>query len=193
MTLIVPANGEEVLNVTAKFFAVISATAGFDIEFDHNGRQSLEQGDHLGGEKYKRIRFFETSGSTNTIKFYAGDSDFIPPTNVKNTVNAVITAQDATPAQFLVNGDIVDGRIPFVAASRKFRWAMVLGKKDLAGTNNASSVFVGISNANGEQPLEIIPGQAYAFPVPAGEQWDFLNFFFIVASDGDGVVVIYTP
>jgi len=64
------------VSIPGKFFAVLSATAPFLVEFDRGGRQLVTQGSKLSFQNFKRIVFTENSGVLNTIVFFVGDQQY---------------------------------------------------------------------------------------------------------------------
>lgn len=116
-------------------------------------------------------------------------------------VNAVASNLDyaipVVPHQFLRNADIADG--PLVLGNTNvsgggeyFRSATILGRKSLAGTANTGTVLLGLSNAANQQPYPLTAGASITIEAPLGSKFRFDAWYFKVASDGDGVVVIWS-
>ncbi len=94
---------------------------------------------------------------------------------------AVATATLATPTAW-----------PSSGSDQYFRKAIVIGAKDLAGTGNTSAVKIGTSIAASSQPLSIATGTNFTIEAPTGSKYRFDQWFFVTATTGDGIVVIYS-
>jgi hypothetical protein len=95
------------------------------------------------------------------------------------------------PQQFLVVGLTSDGVFPLIGVQKEFRYALVLGVKDLAGTANTGNVHLGLTNNSNEQPITIAPNDTYVLPMPPGAKGDFRDWYAVLDSDGDSLVIIY--
>ncbi len=99
----------------------------------------------------------------------------------------------ATPQQFLVTQADHTAAPKALASTRTyFRRATILACKALDGTNNTGDVQLGPSASASEQPFLLAPGDQVSLEAPTGAKWDFEDWYFTVASDGDGLVVIYS-
>lgn len=116
-------------------------------------------------------------------------------------VNAIASNLDyavpVTPRQFLRNADIVDGPTVLgnnnvTGAGEYFRSATILGRKSLDGTANTGSVKLGLSALASKQPYVLTSGASITIEAPLGSKFRFDGWYFVVASDGDGVVVIWS-
>ena len=121
----------------------------------------------------------------------------VATTSVSNAVNtaSVITniltsCTEAVPAQFLKTGN-VGGPQALAGAPSYFRWALVMGFKDLAGTPNAANVKLGYAAAANQQPITIAPGDIFALPIPDGCKVNFQNLYLAITNAGDGLVVLF--
>jgi len=181
--------------VKGRVFAVLSSTAPFDVELEREGTRTMASGRKIVTAGFKRIKIIETSGSANTITFYAGsdDIDLGVAVNDDGLTNAVIVPEAATPALFVKTNNNPGTPVSLTAATAKFQKATILGKKALAGTNNANPVKIGPSASAGQQPYVIEPGGEIVLEAPFGKKWDFINWYLDPQTAGDGVVVIYTP
>lgn len=86
-TITIAAGGQHVERVKGHVFAVIAATAAFDIDANRSGRETVRANSKIVFDPFTRLLFDNTSGAENTIIFYAGDDDrFEPPRNNDATI-----------------------------------------------------------------------------------------------------------
>jgi hypothetical protein len=93
--------------------------------------------------------------------------------------------------QVLRTALISDGRVAMSATNLWVQRVTVLGKKTLSGTVNAGSINLGPSSAASEQPYVVVSNDVITIEAAAGVEFNLADWYFIVASDGDGIVVIY--
>ena len=73
-----------------------------------------------------------------------------------------------------------------------FRHAMFTGHNDEARTANTGNVWLGVTSGNSTQPIRIVPNQTITLEAPLGLMFDLSSWYLDVATNGDGVVVIYS-
>jgi len=74
--IILPSRGQRNVVLAGKCFSVISADALFEVELDNTGRRMVGPGTKITGSKFRVIKFFETAGASNQIRFDAGDEEY---------------------------------------------------------------------------------------------------------------------
>jgi len=84
------------------------------------------------------------------------------------------------------------GPTAFSSVVLNCRRAKVLGKKAIAGTANAGAIKIGLSATAANQPISLAPDAELELEAAPGGRLDLSNWYFTVASSGDGVVVIYS-
>lgn len=111
-TISIPANGLAVETLTGRFFAVISATGGFTVEPAGAAiKLPMVTGRKFGSADappFNRLVFTDTSGSINSVTFYAGD---VPYEVSETTSGMTIAAADVisiTPAAVTHTCDFED-------------------------------------------------------------------------------------
>jgi hypothetical protein len=115
----------------------------------------------------------DAAGRVNVnIQTALGDLLAIAPTTVIKTV-----AASGTPESIAADGTF-------------FRHATVFAKK-AARTVNTGVIYVGTTSVNDAQPYDLEPGDVWTIDAPAGGKLDLNDFYVDVATNGDGVVVIY--
>lgn len=77
------------------------------------------------------------------------------------------------------------------AAGSFFSRAILIGKK-AARTNNTGIVYLGIGSTNDTQAWEIAAGAVLTLEAPMGQRWDLNDWCLDVATNGDGLVIIYS-
>lgn len=94
-TITVKANSERVEKISGKAFAVVSATAAFQLEAGRGGRRSMNAGGRLVGARFERLTFREINGADNVITYEAGEDE--RDISVPLTVSGVVatTVKDA--------------------------------------------------------------------------------------------------
>lgn len=107
---------------------------------------------------------------------------------IANDLNACLVATPATLVATALNGVVTQ----FSATKLEFRYAVVMGKKDIAGTNNTGAIKIGISGSASNQPISIASNGEYVLAPPLGCKWNFQQFYFVPANDNDGIVVLYS-
>jgi hypothetical protein len=185
--------------VKGKVFAVISATGSFDIELDNDGKQSMVSGRKISGEAFKRVRFYNTSGASNTITYYAGNDDIELSTPISadgSAATATIVPEAVSSSQFLKTSSAPGTPVALTAAATYFQHATIIARKSLDGASgagaNAGNVVIGASATANQQPLLLAPGDEVTVQAPVGKKRNFSNWYLDVANSGDGVVVIYS-
>lgn len=97
-------------------------------------------------------------------------------------------------AQFLKTNTTAAGPVSLTAGvTRNYRKASIFACKGLDGPTaspNTGTVYLGFSAGAGEQPMEMQPGDERTFGNEQG-MLDLAGIFLKVATDGDGVVVVY--
>lgn len=193
-TITLAASGQYVERVNGKVFAALEATGEFQVELDKEGFQDMVAGRKITGDKFKRVLLKDTSGASNTIKFYAGNDDIFvqPPVSAAGATNATIVPDSISPAQFAKTSVTPGTPVALAAASTTFQRATIIAKKSLSGTANAGDVKIGASASANQQPFTLSPGDEISLEAPFGKKWNFTNWYLDVATSGDGVVVIYS-
>lgn len=145
-----------------------------------------------GLDRFSQVYFKNTTATDITVRVYAGDLIARDQRKVfSGTVDASIVATAGTPLQFLKTSTAAAAPVALSATALTFRTATVLAQKALDGTLNTGNVKLGFSAAADEQPIELAPGDQQVFEVPVGQEWDFQSLYLKVATNGDGVVVLY--
>lgn len=98
----------------------------------------------------------------------------------------------ATPAQFVKTVAAAGTPEALTASRTYFRQAIFKAVKALAGTANTGDVKLGFASPVNEQPIVLTPGDTYVLQPTPGEKWDFATLYLDAATNGDGVVVIYS-
>jgi len=78
-TIVLGSGEKQIQTVGGQVFAVISATGTFTVQADQREPVPMTKGRGFGqpgAGDFSRLVFVDTSGSTNTITFYAGDEPF---------------------------------------------------------------------------------------------------------------------
>jgi len=98
-------------------------------------------------------------------------------------------------AQILVTATTATSPKQVSSVMKQFRNALVIAQKSLdgaaAGKTNTGIVYLGQSATADEQPIAMSPGDERVFAAPAGAMWDLSQWYMAVASNGDGLVIIY--
>lgn len=76
------------------------------------------------------------------------------------------------------------------ASGTYFRKATILAQK-AARSANTGTVYLGIGSTNDTQPIGLSPGDVWSIEAPQGEKYDLNDWYLDVATNGDGVVIIY--
>jgi hypothetical protein len=92
------ANKEEMRVVSGSYFAVISCTGPFEVEADKRGSNPMGAGRSFGPQPFRRLRFIDTSGRNNQIRFFAGDSPYAGPFTTPSEQSETFDAPDLTAA-----------------------------------------------------------------------------------------------
>ena len=109
---------------------------------------------------------------------------------IANDINCCV---GSVPVQLLKTKAAAASVPEAITATRNyFRQAILIGKKALAGTDNASAVYLGFSSAAAEQPIVIDPNGTYVLAPANGEKWNLADLYLDTDADGDGVVIIYS-
>ena len=181
-------------------FLCVAATGVFTMSYDGSAFFQMQGG--LGfSQSYTQLWFSNTSGADISVTFYFGTLklnmsilNFVPGTSAI-PVNATITstaiaATETVPGQFLKTTTAA-AIVALQAASLYVRWCLIIAQKDLAGTANAGVVRLGTSIAANSQPWPLSPGDEFTVPIPDGSKLDLSKLFLSVATNGDGVTVLY--
>lgn len=175
-TIQLKANSQQVLVVNAKHFTVISCTADFDVEADRQGKSTMTAGSRFGGEPFKRLNFFETSGANNTIVIDVGNQAYEGQTQVAS-INATVTTQPTGSYAYPLVSAAFDlqtaPNIGYAIPATGSVQILQSGAGYLGGTrkgfriDNQSTVALWLVTSNGGAN-----GQAVAW-IPAGESRQF--------------------
>ncbi len=188
----------------SKIIACTAATAPFDMRIGNGGPTQWKAGRRYGSETsratFSYLGFKNTSAASNTIQYTVADEEISFEQQVEATAtvlgssisNVLANCIAAVPLQFLTTSTAAAAAVAVRATQIYFRHAIIFGKKSLAGTNNTSDVNLGFSAAANEQPISIPPGGEYELKPPNGVKWDFNTLCLKVATNFDGVVIIYT-
>jgi hypothetical protein len=141
--------------VDGKFVAIISASGSFTLRKDNGVPIPMATGRRSGGFEspaFNRLVFTDTSGSSNTVVYYAG----MEPLEVSETTSALsLSAADLasiTPAAVTHTCDMVDITTSVVFASKKHITILNTGATDIT-----------INCGSGARTLA--PGDSVTFPV----------------------------
>lgn len=200
LTVSIPAAGvARQLVGSYQYFYVRTAASPFEVSFDNGNTWSVRyqnDQDKPTGLKSPVLAFRAIGGVAVELTFDVGNSQF---TAQNATVTGAVTSTMANniadnvaviPLQFVKTNN-VGAPVAFSAAALYFRWAFVIAQQDHAGTPNAANIRIGFSGAGNAQPIELAPGDQYEIPMPLGAKVNFQNLYLDVASNGDGVSVIY--
>lgn len=105
-------------------------------------------------------------------------------------INDINYCKLTSPIQFAVNTNIATGPTPLSATQRYFRYVVITAVKDESSAANTGAVKLGASATASKQPITLNQGDSYVIQAPVGSKYDFRDFYFTVANDGDGLVVI---
>ena len=72
-----------------------------------------------------------------------------------------------------------------------FSYAIFLGERAVR-TANTGIVYLGVTSGNDTQPLAINPGQTLSLSAPIGMEFDLNKWYLDVATNSDGIIVIYS-
>lgn len=101
------------------------------------------------------------------------------------------TATASTPTT-LIKTVAASGTPEAIAASSTIVSKLILIGKKAARTNNTGIVYFGFTSTNDEQAHEIAAGAVVEFSPPNGQVYDLSDIYIDVATNGDGVVAIYS-
>lgn len=73
-----------------------------------------------------------------------------------------------------------------------FRIARIIAIKDLNGTNNAGVVKIGWTSTASQLPIVMAAGTSIVYEAPVGAKHDLADLYVSVATDNDGIVVVYS-
>jgi hypothetical protein len=95
-------------------------------------------------------------------------------------------------AQFLKTTTTAAGptALSTTKTTRNFTLIACKGLDGPTASPNTGKVFIGQSAAASQQPIEMSPGDERSFEKEGGV-FDLASFYLTVATNGDGVVVIY--
>lgn len=199
------AAGEQLTRtIKGKLVVVKSCTAAFKLRSNNMSERTLNAGDRFGNENQKNffnsLNFRNDSGASNTISYIVADEpvEIAPVINsVVNTVGTAITNSlasciAATPTQLLKTTTTAASPAVVAAVATYFRKAIIYAVKTLAGAVNTSDVNIGFSGTASQQPIVIPPGGEYVLEPPNGAKWNLADLYLTVATNGDGIVVLYT-
>lgn len=105
--------------------------------------------------------------------------------------NGVDYCIPCTPVQILKTIAAAATAEKLSATQKYFRQAILVAKKDLAGTDNTGAVYLGRSSAANEQPIVIQPGGSYVLEPPNGAKFDLSDWYLDADTNDDGVVILY--
>lgn len=201
-TIVIQPNADYAVHVKGKVFAIFSATGDFDVELDNGGYQSGFPGLKEGpGDKFKRIRFRDTSGAQNSVKFYAGDADITPnvPTNAAGTA-AQMSMVDAASAPvsgvYVIQANDTVEQIASGSSVYVTSIELVPGKAVSSGVvtpNTGGDVYIGRTSTQLPYKRATTDTDYPAvFTAPPGQKIA-LSSFRVRGNAGDGVAYTYTP
>lgn len=94
------------------------------------------------------------------------------------------------PKSLVVSSTVLAGPTLISADTVHFRHAYFQGRA-ADGTPNVGAVNIGILSAVGQQPLPVASNKEFQLSAPGNLKYSFSDFYFIVASDGDSLVIWY--
>lgn len=94
------------------------------------------------------------------------------------------------PKQLVVSANVADGPTKISATTLHFRSAYIQGRA-LNGTPNTATVSIGLSATAGQQPLPVQSNKEVRLTAPDHLKYSFSDFYFLVASNGDSLVIWY--
>lgn len=159
-TIAISANGKNVEPLGGRYFAVISATGGFNVDFGDGLQIPMVAGRRYGPTDFSRLTFTDTSGAPNTVQFIVSFDEVQVSETTGGAVTATISAADVA--------SIVAGRTTARTAAVVISTgsAAYSGKKylEIHNTGAAALTIDGVSLAAGESvvfPL-LQDGETYA-------------------------------
>jgi len=96
--------------------------------------------------------------------------------------------------QFITTATVAAGPTQLSSTVKNFRTATMIACKSINGPTagpNASKVRIGLSGTAANQPIEFNPGDERVFYAAPGQMLDLSQYYLVVTTDGDGLVVIY--
>lgn len=99
--------------------------------------------------------------------------------------------------QFVVTGTTAANPNPLSAVVKNCRMFMIIGRHKLDGLDdtgiNTGKVTLGHDSTagSGVQPILFNPTDERVWNAPAGQGFDLNRWYFNVATNGDGLVVVY--
>jgi hypothetical protein len=97
-------------------------------------------------------------------------------------------------AQFVITSTVAAGPTPLSSVVKNCRNFTLIAAQTLEGPTaspNTGLVKVGNSAVAAEQPIEFNPGDERGFAPRDGGMYDLSQYYFTVATDGDGLVVVH--
>lgn len=154
-TISISANGKAVEPLGGRYFAVISATGGFTVDFGDGVQVPMVAGRRYGPTTFTRLTFTDTSGATNAVQFIASFDEVQVSETTGGTVAATFSAADIlsiTPAAVTHTCDFED-----ITGSTAYA-----GKKAITITNTgAADITVTASGA----ARTLAPGDSISWSV----------------------------
>jgi hypothetical protein len=143
------------------------------------------------------VRVFEddTSQTPLPVGLVAGTTYFLNRTDVQ-TYGLFADVALTIPVTWTANaagawGVVLVARA-FSVVPLWFREAQFIAVKTLGGTANTGNVRAGASATLNELPILMEPTDNWSIKAPLGCRYDFRDWYFSVATGGDGIVVIYS-
>jgi len=177
-------------------FRVLDSTDDFLVAFDGSAFLPASIGLPYSAptlDEFRVIAFKNPTATDITATVYAGNLDTRDERKVyTGSVAAIIIPTAAVPTQFLKTSTAAAAPVALKAVSTSFSKATLLAKNSLAGADNTGNVNIGPSPTANQQPFLLAPGDELVLAPAIGLKWDFADWYLKVATNGDGVVVIYS-
>lgn len=212
ITLNIPAagaaSGVATFQGSGKYFLLSALTGPVRIVTNHNEEFDFTESNSGFGndlaEPFGKLTFYNDAGAPIQVTFYISNSPIKTSdvnvtssiTVTANTSSPIATSAETVPGQFLQTTTVAAGPVALNLAGTFATFIVIQAQKTVAhpdngGTANAGKVFIGFSNVNGAQPIELSPGDQWTFSAGSGRKVDLGKFFLDVLTDNDGVVVLY--
>lgn len=189
------------LSVSGKFFLVAALDNPFRVRFKERDYPMQNVGDNFGdvtGPTFTILAVYNDGPVAVNADVLTGNEKIsFSSTAISTTVataltNTLAACTEAIPGQFAITNPNNATRVAFAAAGNYFRHATVTAQRDLAGTPNVGVVRFGVSNGANLQPVLLNPGDQQVIDAPVGCKYDFAKWFLAVATNGDGVAIIFS-
>ena len=153
-TLTLTANSTQNLLVAGEYFKILGATGAIDVLGDFGKIEGIGAGQGLEKTPFRGLTFTDRSGSSNTLRIFIGDENFIDGLtgNVAITTNKAPTVSSPTnTAATVTNGS------GLLMSANVNRQKLLIQNKDASGT-----LYLSYSSpATALNGIRVVPGGNY--------------------------------